>query len=79
MNAHKKILIASRGSLRMTHCLHLITMRTKLMSLFCLIFILGLLALWEASAASAASILPENKVPGWVESTARRLANGLKQ
>jgi hypothetical protein len=23
--------------------------------------------------------MPENKVPGWVESTARRLANGLKQ
>lgn len=25
------------------------------------------------------SIQSENKVPGWVESTARRLANGLKQ
>ena len=32
-----------------------------------------------AAPASADSPMPENKVPGWVESTARRLANGLKQ
>lgn len=32
-----------------------------------------------AAPASADSPLPENKVPGWVESTARRLANGFKQ
>ena len=32
-----------------------------------------------AAPAFADSPMPENKVPGWVESTARRLANGLKQ
>ena len=32
-----------------------------------------------AAPASADSPMPENKVPGRVESTARRLANGLKQ
>ena len=32
-----------------------------------------------AAPAFADSPLPENQVPGWVESTARRLANGFKQ
>jgi hypothetical protein len=36
-------------------------MKTKLMSLFCLVFILTLLALWGASTASASSILPGEK------------------
>ena len=33
----------------------------------------------RTAPASADSALPENKAPGWVESTARRLANGFKQ
>ena len=41
--------------------------------------IITLLMVWTAAPASADSPMPENKVPGWVESTSRRLANGLKQ
>jgi hypothetical protein len=38
-----------------------------------------LLMVGGMAPASADSPMPENKVPGWVESKARRLANGLKQ
>ncbi len=38
-----------------------------------------LLVLVGAAPAAADSPMPENRVPGWVESTARRLANGLRQ
>ncbi len=42
-------------------------MNANLMCLSCLMFILGLLLLWGASAASAGSILPENKVAGHID------------
>jgi hypothetical protein len=47
--------------------------------LVCLQFVVVVLMLWGTAPAAADSPMPENKVPGWVESTARRLANGFKQ
>lgn len=46
-----------------------------------LVSVLIVLAIvWPAlvSPASADSPLPQNQVPGWVESKAHRLANGLR-
>ena len=54
-------------------------MKTRLITLFCLLSILALLPLWAAYPASAGSVLPKNKVPGSIESTARRLTNSLRK
>ena len=54
-------------------------MKNKLMSLFCLMFILGLLALWGASTASAGSVLPEQKGPGEVGISVDRFMADLKK
>ena len=54
-------------------------MTTPRKILVCLQLIVLLLMVGGTAPASADSAMPENKVPGWVESTARRLANGLKQ
>ena len=45
--------------------------RVCLLSLFCLLVVSGV------PHASGDSVLPENRVPGSIESTARRLANNL--
>ena len=45
--------------------------RVCLLSLFCLLVVSGV------PRASGDSVLPENRVPGSIESTARRLANNL--
>ena len=45
----------------------------------CLQLVVLLLMVGGMAPSSADSPMPENKVPGWVESNARRLANGLKQ
>ncbi len=47
--------------------------------LLSLLIALAMLSLVLAASAAAGSPMPENKVPGWVESKARRLANGFKQ
>jgi len=47
--------------------------------LVCLQLIVLLLMVGGTAPASADSALPENKVPGWVESTARRLTHDLEQ
>ncbi len=47
--------------------------------LVCLQLVVLLLMVGGMAPAAADSPMPENKVPGWVESKARRLANGLKQ
>jgi len=54
-------------------------MKTRLMILFCLLSILALLPLWEASPASAGGVLPQNKPPARLELTARRLTNDLSR
>ena len=54
-------------------------MTTPRKILVCLQLIVLLLMVGGTAPASADSAMPENKVPGWVESTARRLANGLEQ
>ncbi len=45
----------------------------------CLQLVALLLIVGGMVPASADSPMPENRVPGWVESKARRLANGLRQ
>ena len=47
--------------------------------LLTLMIALAMLSPVLAASAAADSPMPENKVPGWVESKARRLANGFKQ
>jgi hypothetical protein len=54
-------------------------MKTKLMSLFCLVFILGLLALWGASRASAGSILPGEKTSAEVGISVDQFVADLKK
>jgi hypothetical protein len=50
-----------------------------LLRVFSLLVALALLCPPLLTPASADSPMPQNRVPGWVESTARRLANGLRQ
>ena len=45
--------------------------------LICLLSLTCLLVVSGVAPASGDSVLPENKVPGWIESSARRLANNL--
>ena len=47
--------------------------------LLSLLIVLAILCPALAAPASADSPMPENQVPGWVESKARRLANGFRQ
>ena len=54
-------------------------MTTPRKILVCLQLIVLLLMVGGTAPASADSAMPENKVPGWVESTARRLAHDLEQ
>jgi hypothetical protein len=54
-------------------------MNTPRKILVCLQIAVLLLLVGGMAPASADSPMPENKAPGWVESKARRLANGLKQ
>lgn len=50
-----------------------------LLRVFSLLVALALLCPPLLTPASADSPLPQNRVPGWVESKARRFANGLRQ
>jgi hypothetical protein len=54
-------------------------MATSRKILVCLPLFVLLLVIGGMSPASAGNPMPENKVPGWVDSTAHRLANGFKQ
>jgi hypothetical protein len=54
-------------------------MKTRLMSLFCLMFILGLLTLWGASTASAGSFLRGEKTPGEVGISVDQFVADLKK
>jgi len=47
--------------------------------LLSMLVVLALLCPVLGGSASADSPMPQNQVPGWVESTARRFANGLRQ
>ena len=47
--------------------------------LLSLLIVLAILCPALAAPAAADSPMPENQVPGWVESKARRLANGFRQ
>ena len=53
-------------------------MKAKLMAGVCLLSILALLPLWEASPASADSVVLENQAPVKFESTIRPLINNLR-
>ena len=44
----------------------------------CLLPIIAVSLVWGVAPASSDSVLPQNKVPGWVESKARRLMHELK-
>ena len=58
---------------------HLCKLRTFGYRLLSLLIVLAMLSPVLAASAAAENSMPENKVPGWVESKARRLANGFKQ
>ena len=45
----------------------------------CLLSVVAVSLVWGAAPASGGSVLPQNKVPGWVESKARRLMHELKK
>jgi hypothetical protein len=45
----------------------------------CLLAVIVVSLVWGASPASTGSVLPQNKVPGWVESKARRLMHELEK
>jgi hypothetical protein len=45
----------------------------------CLLSLVAVSLIWGAAPASGGSVLPQNKVPGWVESKARRLTHELKK
>jgi hypothetical protein len=45
----------------------------------CLLALVAVALVWGAAPASGGSVLPKNKVPGWVESRARRLMHELKK
>jgi hypothetical protein len=45
----------------------------------CLLSLVAVSLVWGAAPASGGSVLPQNKVPGWVESKARRLTHKLRK
>lgn len=45
----------------------------------CLLSVIAVSVAWGVAPASGDSVLPQNKVPGWVESKARRLMHELKK
>jgi len=54
-------------------------MKTQIKILICILFLFSLFLTWGGLRASGKSPMPVNKVPGSVESKARRLMNDLKQ
>ncbi len=45
----------------------------------CLLCVVAVSLIWGVSPVSGGSVLPQNKVPGWVESKARRLIHELEK
>jgi hypothetical protein len=53
--------------------------KARVRRLLSVLMALALLCPALTAPASADSPMPQNQAPGWVQSTARRLANGLRQ
>ncbi|UCC76409.1 MAG: hypothetical protein JSW37_13020 [Anaerolineales bacterium] len=45
----------------------------------CVLFMIALALIWGLAPASGGSVLPQNKLPGWVESNTRRLMHELEK